>query len=363
MPHGSYRYDSSFVKELFVDMGRLITGEQADPGSILTRLCELTVANSSVVAEYWDATEHGRGIPDAAFKSAPPYLFEDRAPARTFTTSGTTAAIKGSVSYSPLGMELMRLSIVENARRHILPGLNRPAVIRFVPAEEAAPGMVMAYGMELIATTFGEPELSDVVIGPRGVDYDRLAGALKRVITEGIPAVLIGGSSAFVNVCANLAQENVSFELPAGSRVVDAGGFKGVSTTIRINAMREALSVIFGIAGDGFINLFGMTELASQLYDSVDQPIGPLGERPKGRLPFVEPRVRSAETMKFVDGCTGLLEVIDLCVLDRPPVLLTGDLGIATEQGVAIVGRVEKAHSRGCSLTLDEITTLDIPNG
>jgi len=363
MPHGSYHYGSSFVNELFVDIGRLVIGEHADSGSILTRLCELTAANSSVAAEYWDATEHGRGIPDSAFKSASPYLFEDCAPTRTFTTSGTTAATRGSVSYSPLGMELMRLSIVENARRHILHGLNRPAVIRFVPTEEAAPGMVMAYGMELIATTFGEPELSDVVIGPHGVDCNRLARTLKRVIAEGIPAVLIGGSSAFVNVCASLAHENVSFELPVGSRVIDAGGFKGVSTTIRIDAMRKALSATFGIADDGFVNLFGMTELASQLYDSVDQPIGPLGERPKGRLPFVEPRVRSTETMEFVDGCTGLLEVIDLCVLDRPPVLLTGDLGIATEQGVAIVGRVEKARSRGCSLTLDEITTSDAPNG
>ncbi|MGH3620347.1 MAG: acyl-CoA reductase [Sciscionella sp.] len=363
MSRGAYRYDGSFVAELFDDVGRLIIGERADDHSILARLCELAATNSATVAEYWAATEYGRGIPDSAYKTAPPYLFADREPARTFTTSGTTAVATGSVGYSPLGMELMRLSILENARRHVMRDLDHAAVIRFVPAEQAAPEKVMAYGMELIATIFGEPELSEVVIGPHGVDYDRLAGALKTVIAEGIPAVLLGASHAFVNVCARLAHENVSFELPAGSRVVDAGGFKGLSTTVRVDAMRAALTATFGIATDGFVNLFGMTELASQLYDCVDQPAGPLGERPKGRLPFVRPRVRSADTMRFVVDGTGLLEVIDLCVLDRPPVLLTGDLGIQVEHGVSIVGRVDRAHSRGCSLALDRITGHGLANG
>jgi hypothetical protein len=137
---------------------------------------------------------------------------------------------------------------------------------------------------------------------------------------------------------------------------VDAGGFKGRSRVVGVDGLRAALGRVFGIAADRCINLFGMTELASQLYDAADVAVGPLGERPKGRLTFVEPRVRDAHTLAPIERGSGLLEVADLCILDRPHVVLTGDRGIACAEGVAIAGRVERGQSRGCSLTLDEMT-------
>lgn len=355
-PGNMYRYDDFFVTELFEDIGRLILGESSDSESIWNRLCELALANSPAVAEYWRRTERGRGIPDSAFRGASPYLFPDREPARTFSTSGTTSALRGQASYSPRGMELMDLSILENARCHILAGLDRPAIIRLVPPANAAPSMVMAYGMELIASTLGHPELSDVVIGERGIDYPRLTATMHAAIASGAPTVLIGASFAFVNLCHQLEERGQRFALPPGSRVIDAGGFKGRSRTVGVDEMRKLIMRTFGVASDGFVNLFGMTELASQLYDARDVCVGPLEQRPKGSTRFVQPRVRDAHTMALRDNGLGLLEVVDLCLLDRPPVLLTGDWGICTPDGVAVVGRVERGQSRGCSLTLDELT-------
>ncbi len=60
--------------------------------------------------------------------------------------------------------------------------------------------------------------------------------------------------------------------------------------------------------------------------------------------------------MNAITDGLGLLEVIDLCVLDRPPALLTGDLAIATPTGAAAVGRIQRNSTRGCSISLDALT-------
>lgn len=351
-----YRYRDPFIELLFEDISRLILGEAIDSEFILARQCELAAANSTTMAEYWRMTERRRAIPDSAFKESPLYLFPDQEPVREFRTSGTSGTGSGCVAYSPRGMELMRISIVENARRHIVQNLDRPAIIRLVPSPKSAPNMVMAYGMELIATRFGDPELSDVVVHESGIDYDRLISAISRASAAGVPTVLIGASFAIVNACEGLAHRGRRFVLPRGSKAVDAGGFKGRSKTLTVSDLRCALKDTFGIEAYGCVNLFGMTELASQLYDQLDVPVGPLGERPKGSLPFVQLRVRDPNTMEEVAHGHGLLEVTDLCLIDRPPTLLTGDLAIAVDAGAAIVGRTERRSSRGCSLALDALT-------
>lgn len=356
-----YRYRGRFVARLFDDIATLVVGEPACATSILDRMNALSVANSPVIERYWRTTGTGYPIPDSAFKQQPPYLFADQPPIREFHTSGTSGAPTGRVGYSPRGLELMRMSILDNARRHVTAGLDRPAIIRFVPSSAAAPTMVMAYGMELIATELGDPELSAVVVGPHGVDYHRLRAVIEVICASGRPAVLIGGSAAFANVCEHFASRREYFALPPGSRVVDAGGFKRRGAPLHVDTLRASLIEVFGIAPGQFVNLFGMTELASQLYDRDDDPIGLLGERAKGDRPYVRMRVRDAHTDTLVGPAgLGLLEVIDLCVLDRPPALLTGDLAIATPDGAAVVGRAQRASTRGCSVSLDVLTAREV---
>lgn len=251
----------------------------------------------------------------------------------------------------------MDASILRQARSQIVRGLDRPVFVRLVPPESLAPEMVMAHGMELIARELGHPELSVCVIGAGGVDYGLLAKRLDLAVSEALPVVLIGGSFAFVNVCAELETRGLRWSLPSGSRVVDAGGFKGRARGVDVSGLRALLQRTFGVAPSTCLNLFGMTELASQLYDAADDALGPLGERPKGRTPFVWPQVRDAHSLELRAQGSGLLEVVDLCILDRPYRILTGDRGIACQRGVAVAGRIERGQSRGCSLTLDAMTT------
>jgi hypothetical protein len=348
-------YDDPALERLFEDLAALVVDGRGDGAALEGRLLELA-RRSPVVSAYWRRTRAGLGVPDVAFRDDSPYFFADHPPARTFRTSGTSGAGRGSAHYSRRGLALMDLSIVANARRHITGDLDRPAILRFVPPEAAAPEMVMAHGMELIARELGHPGLSACVIGPRGLDGALLAARLDAAVVEDAPVVLIGGSFAFVNVCDALAAQGKAWRLPAGSRLIDAGGFKGRSRAVTVDDLRAAVGRTFGVAADRCTNLFGMTELASQLYDAADVAVGPLGERPKGRLPFAWPRVRDPRSLELLDAGPGLLEVVDLCIIDRPHVVLTGDRGVAASGGVAVAGRIERGQSRGCSLTLDTLT-------
>jgi hypothetical protein len=179
---------------------------------------------------------------------------------------------------------------------------------------------------------------------------------LDLAVAEGIPVLLAGGSFAFVNICDDLQSRGRSWQLPPGSQTVDGGGFKGRSRVVTVDALRQSVAEVFGIALDRCTNLFGMSELASQLYDSADVCAGPLGERPKSGAEFIRAIVRDPADLTPMPCGTGLLEIVDLCVLDRPHRILTGDSAIARDDGVVITGRIKGGQSRGCSLTLDEMT-------
>jgi hypothetical protein len=349
------RYRDRLVAELLDDMHALIAGDGSLRSSVKERQRELSLVNSAKVGDYWARTSSGFGIPDCAFRDELLYLFPEEEPARIFSTSGTSGRRRGRAAYSPAGLALMNSSILKNAAAHIMSGLERPAFIRLVPTEEAAPEMVMAYGMGLIERAFADPGLSASVVGPSGVDNERLRTLLDRAVHAGVPVVMIGASLAFVNVCEQMERAGCRWELPEGSRMVDAGGFKSHFRTVGVDELRRLAFRSFGIAPENCRNIFGMTELASQFYDAADCPVGPNGERPKGSSDFARMRVRDPTSFALKDRGKGLLEVTDLCILDRPPVVLTGDIGIAAPTGVAVIGRIER-KPRGCSLVLDDLT-------
>jgi Acyl-CoA reductase (LuxC) len=335
-------YHDTFVDELYEDIGRLISGESTAATQVESRLRELARTNSEATATYWRAHEAGLGVPDSAYKATPPYLFPDQEPVRTFHTSNTTGSGTGRVPYTARGMDLMDMSILRNAGRHIMHDQDEPAVIRLVPSERSAPGMIMAHGMELIARRFGHPRLSGCVLRDSGIDHSTLFGLLNMSVAEQQPVVLIGATSLFVNLCQSLRGLGKSWELPSGSRLVDAGGHKR-TRQVTVEEIRTMAAEVFGIAPGGHRNLFGMTELASQLYDADDTAAGPSGERPKGSETFVRAQVRAPADLTLLDHGVGLLEVVDLCILDRPCAVLTGDWGLAGPTGTAVIGRVAEA--------------------
>lgn len=349
-------YRDSFVTRLADDIEELIEGRsRVNSDALLARSFELAQRNCPAYSRYTKRFGTCLGVPDRAFKGAAPYLFPSVEPALTFETSGTSGKVKGRVHYTELGERLLRATILAGARRDIIGELERPVIVRLVPTREQAPAMVMAYGMQLIAECYGDPTASGSVIGPSGIALDVLERLLDHAVAADQPVVLIGGSFAFVNLCERLLTLGKRWVLPRGSRMVDAGGFKGRSRALNVAELRALVADTLGV--ERSTNIFGMTELASQLYDADDRALGPDGERPRQLLPHAWPRLRNPIDLQLMTRGTGLLEVVDLCILDRPCVVLTGDLAFGDGVGIALAGRVSGAGARGCSLTLDALTT------
>ena len=55
---------------------------------------------------------------------------------------------------------------------------------------------------------------------------------LRKVEEKGIPVTICGGSFGFVNFFDYCRRKRLKFQLPRGSRCLDAGGFKGKSREV-----------------------------------------------------------------------------------------------------------------------------------
>lgn len=365
------RYSDRFVQQLADDIAAHITGGGSDPAAgeraaeLRARQRELAEHNCAQVRAFHAQLGRDTGIPDVAFRNPNTYLFADEEPVRVFHTSGTSGAETGRAPYTARGLELMDLAILANAQMHMVDGMEAPVFVRLVPTAEQAPTMVMAYGMQRIAERFGDAALSCSVVGPGGIELARLERTLDLARREQRPVVMVGGTFSFVNLCDRALAEGWRWPLPEGSRVFDAGGFKGRARTVAVDEFRRLVDAVFGPGIERFGNLFGMTELASQLYEASDATGA--GMRAKVDSHFVSAVVREPSTLAPLpaagsdlgaasDDRLGLLEVRDLAVLDRPSEILTGDLARAVAGGAAIVGRVARSLSRGCSLSMDAMT-------
>ncbi|MFC1642479.1 acyl-CoA reductase, partial [Myxococcota bacterium] len=227
------------------------------------------------------------------------------------------------------------------------------AVIRLVPRSSDAPEVVMAYGMEKVAEDLGIPRLSDTAFEGLRLDLPRLCRLLEQAVAEQVPVLLTAGTFTMVNVCDALAAAGRLFELPAGSTVLDAGGFKNRSRWVTVPEYERLVRERFGPVR--CVNLFGMTELASQLYDAGPEPVGPSGQRVKAGNAWTWPTVRDSRTLEVSEGGFGLLEVTDLAIIDRPCVVLADDVALGTPGGAVVLGRAKGAPTRGCTLHLEEM--------
>lgn len=300
-------------------------------------------------------------VPTLAFRRMSLFAGGETA-THTFQTSGTSSAQKGTVQMGASGLRVMAASIRSNARTMLFP---EPApatrVLVLAPPPTQVPSMIMAHGMAQLVNDHGLPG-SRFLVGPDGLDRAGLMGELHASARgDGPPLTLIGASFGFVHLLDGLAAAGARLSLPAGSRLMHAGGFKGRSRVVSEDDLLEAFSEHLGLPAERCVNLLGMTELASQLYDSVlrDDAATP---RSKVCPPWVRTEVVDPTTLAPVpNGTRGLLRHTDLANLTHPFCVQTDDLGERLADGPGgevrfrVFGRATPDGSRGCSLTAEDL--------
>jgi hypothetical protein len=190
--------------------------------------------------------------------------------------------------------------------------------------------------------------------GSWAVNFQAAAAALRRACKRQSPLVLLGTAFSFVHLLDSLAEQNVHLQLPARSRVMETGGYKGRSRRLPKAELHALITQHLGVPPSHIVCEYGMSELSSQAYDGA---IPSSGFRVPGsgsafRFPcWARAQIISPETgHEVAERETGLICVFDLANVFSVMAVQTEDLAARRADGFDLIGRAEHVEPRGCSL-------------
>ncbi len=256
---------------------------------------------------------------------------------RTFRTSGTTRGARGIHSFADLS--LYDAAAETTARAMLFADVERMPLVILAPPAAQALDSSLSYMLDRFVTWFASEA---TYVWPLD------SAALQEAMRTDQPVAVLGTSFAFVEV---LDANDDCYALPAGSRVMQTGGFKGRSREIEPAAMRQMLSSRFGIPATHVVAEYGMTELSSQAYETT------LVDRGARRLRFpvwVRTSIVDPATLRPVMDGPGLLRIDDPANLDSVCMLQTADMARRIDDGFELLGRAPGSVARGCSLAIEE---------
>lgn len=248
-------------------------------------------------------------------------------------------------------------SLEPNFRAHLLPDRETMRILVLGPTTRFFPQSSLGHMFSRVLERFGAAG-SGVFWREDGPRFGCLVSALRKAEEEGTPVCLLGTAFGFVHFLDYLASEGVSFALPAGSRLMDTGGYKGRSREVPKEDLYEGYVRTLGIPLSHVVNEYGMTELASQFYDQCLRRGEECPAVERWKLPPPWCRVllcdpESLEPLPRDHAGPGLIRFFDLANLHTVSSIQTEDLGIRRGDGFEILGRLPGAEARGCSLTAE----------
>ena len=294
-------------------------------------------------------------VPISAFKETLLTGVPEAQCSHVFTTSGTSNAERKGRHLHP-SIVVWDASMQRHfAQRFLAPlvtgsDAQRWPMLTLFPSQEELPHSSLARYLSQALALWGTSD-SRTVVSQEGLDIEDFIHMLSRWQEGPAPVLLMGASFGFVHALDALQARSLRFRLPAGSRLLDTGGYKGRSRELPLDAFYDALSSAFGVARADCVNMYGMTELSSQFYDEGNAVLPSVKHAPH----WVRTRVLDPLTgLEVPAGQTGLLAHHDLASFNAAAAILTEDLGIAVDghRAFHLLGRAEGSAARGCSMAL-----------
>lgn len=293
-------------------------------------------------------------VPTDAFKVA--HLFGDAPPTRTFKTSGTTGDARGCHHFRTL--DVYAASLHPTFRRFCNPGGQTLRMLILAPSPQDLEESSLSFMLGELQARWGDDKSRYFVTldaqGQWQINVDDFAAALDQACADEATTMILGTAFAFAEVFDAHRQ---SWQLPAGSRVMETGGFKGRTRTISRSELYEAFGDRLGLRPTHCLGEYSMTELSSQTYtDALRRGDG--ATRRFYSPPWLQMDVVDPVTLRPLKkaGAEGLIRFFDLANIDSVSAIQTSDRGvIADDGGLTLLGRAPSAELRGCSLTIEEI--------
>jgi hypothetical protein len=295
-------------------------------------------------------------VPTGGFKELALRCFSAESTVHTFRTSGTSLSRRGALHLDTLA--LYEASLLPTIRRFLFPDLEvggRMTIRVLAPSPAELPDSSLSHmfgrALEVLGSDDSGYDMSGEVLA-----VDSLLGACQSAAAGREPIAICGTAFAFVHWLDDLARRELRLQLPAGSRIMETGGFKGRVREIARPDLYRALEDRLGVPQKRIVNQYGMTELASQFYDSVLHD--PAGTRRKLGPPWA--RVRIVDPISGDEaqpGRLGQIVIHDLANTGSVAAVATADLGRRSPdgEGFEVAGRAEGAEARGCSIAADSM--------
>ena len=247
---------------------------------------------------------------------------------REFRSSGTTTDKPSRHFHSAQSLRLYEASLAPPLRKHF--AADGLSFVSLTPSPKDAPHSSLVH-------MFGTLDPAFVGRGDWSVSVDAVIEAVEHARKRQVAVGLAGTAFHFVHFIDAIA----SLKLPAGSRVLETGGYKGRSREVARAELHAMIRKAFGVSE--IITEYGMCELSSQAYGRED---GLLRFPPWARVQIVSP-----ENGRDVrDGETGLVRIFDLANVWSVMAVQTEDLAVRRGNAFELIGRATSAEARGCSL-------------
>jgi len=275
---------------------------------------------------------------------------------RRFVSSGTTGAFRSRHWHNDNSLALYEHSLWRAFQRRTEVLSQNTALILLTPSPDLAPESSLVHMLGVVAKQFGRPFwFAGDVAAPAGawqLSMERLRPELVRHVQGGSPVALIGTAFHFVHLTDHLESIGSPLGLPAGSWIMETGGYKGRSRALPRAELLSRIHRFLGVPSGQVLGEYGMCELGSQAYD---EP-GANESRTYRFPPWAMPVVISPEDAQPVpDGGVGLLQVLDLANAWSAVSIRTQDLVRRRGDGFELLGRARQSQPRGCSLQLADL--------
>lgn len=288
-------------------------------------------------------------VPIQAFKDVTLSCVPTEQCERVFMTSGTTRGDIRGRHYHP-ALKVYDDSMRRGFQQFFMREYTRLPMLVLFPTETMMPNSSLAHYLALAVTTFGS-EGSGYGIDEQGLQLERVMAWLQKAQLAGQPVAVLGASYSWVHLIDALQSRGLKLTLPAGSRLLDTGGFKGQSRDIPMQTFYALLQDTLGVPAQQCINMYGMTELSTQWYDAGNAELPSIKRGPHWiRWRLIDP----VSGLEVPPGQEGIVVHCDLANYNAVTTILTEDVGVAAEEGFQLLGRAQGSQAKGCSIAVDQ---------
>ena len=329
------------------------------------KICEARGLTPGVV-EHWTQIPT---VPTSAFKELELSCIPPEERTAVFHSSGTTEQKPSRHFHSAESLAVYEASLWTWFEQNIFDSrftIHDSRLVCLTPPPEQAPHSSLVHMFETVRRKLGASESAFVgQIGADGVwtlDFDAVLAALNSSLVTRHSSLLLGTAFSFVHLLDNLVERDLRVQLPAGSRVMETGGYKNRSRAMPKTDLHALITERLGVPRENILCEYGMSELSSQAYDGVTSDEWQVARNKDSRHPspvtrhfrfpsWARAQIISPETgHEVADGETGLIRVFDLANVFSVAAIQTEDLGVRRGDGFELIGRAQLSEPRGCSL-------------